>query len=156
MAQRNWSDETEKYFIEAGWTPDRKEWRAVDGWRARLAESGFGMFDTAYAVLAEFGGIQVSRSGPGVECSRGGVDINPDLADGEEERFATLAHLVGGAVFPLGEAYGGHAFIGIDEKGMVYLVGDALKLLGRDMYEAADAVLEGRLPKDLAEKGAVR
>jgi SUKH-3 immunity protein len=104
------------------------------------------MSSAAERTLEEFGGIQASRSGPGLDCARGAFVLDPELADGEEERFASFSNLVAGALFPIGEAYDGHAFLGIDEAGVVYLVGDSLHRLGENIYCALDAVLEGRLP----------
>jgi hypothetical protein len=108
----------------------------------------------AERALEEFGGLRASKSGPGEQCARGGFVIEPELAAGEQDRFAAFSAFVAGTLFPIGEAYDGHAFLGIDEEGAVYLVGDSLDLLGREIYSSLDAILEGRLPKRVAERGS--
>jgi hypothetical protein len=79
--------------------------------------------------------------------------IDPALAAGEEDRFAAFDDFVVGSLFPLGEAHGGHAFLGIDRAGTVYLVGDFLARLENDIYSSLDAILEGRRSTVLAERG---
>jgi hypothetical protein len=75
--------------------------------------------------------------------------LDPSLALGEDERFLAASRLVGAALFPLGEAYCGHAFLGIDSLGRVYVVDDGVGLLGLDVSAALDAIIEGRLPQHM-------
>jgi hypothetical protein len=49
-------------------------------------------------------------------------------------------------LFPLGEAVGGHAFLGMDERGRIFLVGHQVRLLGNDIYEGLENLLVGRRP----------
>jgi hypothetical protein len=111
------------------------------------------MMETAEAVLLEFGGIAVSKSGPGVRNARGGVVMDPMLADGEEDRFLAFSTFTSWPTFPLGEVYGGYAFLGVNREGVVFMIGDSLYKLGDDIYEALDVVLEGRRYPIIAEDG---
>lgn len=152
--RRAWAIATEAALSTAGWTPTRCEREVVREWRTALERpSGFRMSAAAERALEEFGGLRASSSGPGLQCARGGFVIDPELAEGEEDRFAAFSDFVVGTLFPIGEAYDGHAFLGIDESGAVYLVGDTLDRLGRDIYSSLDAILEGRLPTRVADRG---
>lgn len=148
-----WSDETESRLIAAGWMPGRRETQRVAEWRRMLEKpTGFRLSIAAEKALEEFGGLRVDCQGPGLECARGGFDLNPELASGEEDRFAELEEHAGGSLFPLGEAFDGQAFLAMDSIGRVYLVGDTIQLMGADMREALDSILVGRLPRDLSRK----
>ena len=144
-----WSDETEAQLTAAGWHLGRRETARVTEWRARL--SAFDMSVAAERALEEFGGIGVEAGGAGLECARCGFDLNPELADGEEDRFAALAPFAESDLFPLGEADNGHAFLAIDRTGRVYLVMDFIALMGNDIRAALDALLVGRASTILGE-----
>ena len=104
----------------------------------------------AEKALEEFGGIRVDCRGPGLECARGGFNVDPELASGEEDRFDAFRDPVGSDLFPLGEAYNGVVFLAIDGMGRVYLLGDRIQLAGTHIYGALDSILVGRLPRDIA------
>ncbi len=55
----------------------------------------------------------------------------------------------GGDLYPLGDAHNGHAFLAIDRVGRVYLVGDAIALMGDNVRAALDAIFIGRLAKKI-------
>lgn len=44
--------------------------------------------DAAGAFLAEFGGLDVQISGPGITCAKTPFNFDPDNLIGEEDRFA--------------------------------------------------------------------
>jgi hypothetical protein len=104
------------------------------------------MSAAAASALEEFGGLRVDVDGPGVECARGGFNLDPTLALGEEVRFSGRGDRDSPSLFPLGEAHDGHAFLGIDANGWVYVVGDQIALLRKGVRSALDALLQGRLP----------
>lgn len=143
-----WCDDTEMRLAAAGWHAGRRMTTLVSAWRSRL--SAFRMSEAAERALEEFGGIRVQSAGPGLECVRGSFDLNPELAFGEEDRFAGFAPLAEGDLFPLGEVDAGHAFLGIGPVGRVYLVGDNFALVGNNIRAALDAILVGRMPKWLS------
>ncbi|WP_438039232.1 SUKH-3 domain-containing protein [Sorangium sp. So ce128] len=151
-ASLEWSDESEAQLVAAGWYKGRQNTQRVAGWRKILeSPDGFQMSLAAERVLEEFGGLRVDCQGPGLECARGGFDLDPELVSGEEDRFDYFRDQVGGDLFPLGEAFNGQAFLAIDGSGRVYLLGDRVQLLGDNIYCALDSILMGRLPKELAE-----
>lgn len=151
---RAWSEETQNALLAAGWSPERRNPEIVSTWRIKLeSPQGFQMTEVAAKVLSEFGKLAASRAGPGRQCARGSFVIDPELCAGEEDRFAAFDSFVSGSLFPLGEADDGHAFLGIDHAGAVYLINDSLTRLGYDIYESLDALLEGRLPVDVAARG---
>lgn len=148
---KSWSEQTERELLAAGWYPGRRDAGRVAEWRNILENSkGFRMSPAAATALEEFGGIRVSAHGPGAECARGGFDLDPALAVGEEDRFDGFGKQYDLDLFPLGEAFDGHAFLGIDRLGRVYLVGDDIRVLGNSIEIALDAILDGRLPTRLA------
>lgn len=61
-------------------------------------------------------------SGSGITCAREPFEFDPELAVGEEDRFAELSELFGRRFFPLGETGQGEFFLAIDEEGVVYLL----------------------------------
>jgi hypothetical protein len=153
-SKKTWTRETESALSAAGWHSARCELDMVSKWRANLEQpSGFAMSGVAEVVLAEFGGLRVAAFGSGLQCARGDFAIDPDLAKGEEDRFAAFAPFVEGTLFPIGEAYHGQAFLGIDNSGAVYLVGDSLDRIGEDIYAALNSILEGILPTRVSVRG---
>lgn len=146
----DWSEESESRLKDAGWYKGRRNAQRVAEWRQSLeSPNGFRMSLAAEAALEEFGGLHVDCQGPGIECARGGFDLDPELASGEEDRFDRFRQQVGSDMFPLGEAFDGQAFLAIDGEGRVYLLGDRICLLGNNIRVALDAVLMGRLPMEI-------
>ena len=115
----------ESLLRRAGWYPGRRDQHAVAGWQAKLALDGFSMHAAAEAVLLEFGGLHVGDSGPGVECARADVRLDPTLAIGERDRLQEYFPQVHGrGLYPLGETDGGHCILAIAEDGEVFRVMD--------------------------------
>ncbi|MDI1447604.1 SUKH-3 domain-containing protein [Polyangium sp. 6x1] len=146
-----WSAQTEAQLMAAGWHKGRRDTGRVAQWRRKLEKpAGFRMSMAAERALEEFGGIRVDCQGPGLECARGGFDLDPELASGEEGRLGAFRDQVGSDLFPLGEAYSGEAFLAMDGIGRVYLLGDRIQLLGTNIHSALDSIVVGRLPKEIA------
>jgi len=140
-----WSRETEAVVARAGWHPGRSVADRVARWGSELAtEGGFELFPAASSALGEFGGLEFAASGAGVDFARGNVNIDPSLAIGEEDRFRELETRHGLKLFPLGEAYDGNLFLGIDPSGRVYLIDDELTLAGASIYRAIENLISGR------------
>ena len=151
LTSPEWSAQTETELVAAGWYRGRQDTARVAEWRRKLdTPGGFRMSSAAEQALEEFGGLRVERQGPGIECARGGFDLNPELAVGEEDRFGEFRHQVESDLFPLGEAFNGHAFLAIDHAGRVYLLGDRIQLVGTNIYSALDSILVGRAPREIA------
>uniref|UniRef100_A0AAU2A5X7 SUKH-3 domain-containing protein n=1 Tax=Streptomyces sp. NBC_00093 TaxID=2975649 RepID=A0AAU2A5X7_9ACTN len=117
----------------AGWLPDRQ----VDLAPWKTSMSDFRWHAAAEEFLQEFGGIRVDISGSGITCTRESFEFDPELAVGEEDRFAELSELFGRRFFPLGETGQGEFFLAIDEEGVVYLLASRVLRVG-----AGDSALE--------------
>ncbi|MEU4218227.1 SUKH-3 domain-containing protein [Actinoplanes sp. NPDC026623] len=117
--------DVEGVLRQAGWRPDRR----VDLAQWKMMLSDFTWHGAAEEFLGEFGGIQVDISGPGITCAREPFRFDPELAVGEEDRFAELSERFDRNFFPLGEVGQGEFFLAIDEAGVIYLLAAwALKL----------------------------
>ncbi|WP_439675168.1 SUKH-3 domain-containing protein [Embleya sp. MST-111070] len=112
------SPEVESVLRQAGWVPGRRV--DLDPWKASIPN--FAWHVAAEDFLREFGGIRVEHGGPGVTRAREPFEFDPELAVGEEDRFAELSESYGRKFFPLGEIGLGEFFLAIDEEGIVYLV----------------------------------
>jgi hypothetical protein len=148
----DWSETTEILMRAAGWFPGRSEASQVARWRHDLTARGrFQMPLIAERVLEEFGGVHVNADGPGLECARGGFCLDPTLARGEEDRFDGFGTWEGSALFPLGEIYDSYFFLGIAADGSVYIVGDSIRRLARNIRMALDSILLGRGTEEAAD-----
>jgi hypothetical protein len=114
------STEVRRVLLAAGWQPGRRVDTA--GWRTQLEAAGFAMHDAAERFLAEFGGLTIDLSGPGLSMARQPFELDPLLCLGEDDRFAEWGEVIGRSLFPLGELDKGRFFLGIDETGEVYLI----------------------------------
>ncbi|MFD9162150.1 SUKH-3 domain-containing protein [Streptomyces sp. NPDC059558] len=138
-----WSAEVETVLRGAGWYPGRN----VDttGWRERLEVDGFRIHSAAEDFLREFGGLTVVGGGSGITRAREPFELDPLLALGEGDRFGEWGEEIGHHLFPLGELDHGQAFIGLDERGELYVVVNWLARFGR-MPEAMENLVLGVMP----------
>jgi hypothetical protein len=135
-------------LLTAGWRPGRSEVARVEAWRQRLdTPEGFTMFPAARDALAEFGGLKVDMTGPGIDFARGSFDLDPTLALCEEELFRDYEKEPKSRLYPLGEAYGGPMYLAISESGSVFaidLIANEMRRIGRSMVEAMEGIVLGR------------
>jgi hypothetical protein len=132
MTEDAWSPEVDAHARAAGWYPGRRV--DFDGWAQELAKDNVRPHPAAAEFLAEFGGLHIPKKGPA------GIDFAPV----EVEFDPTLVGPVGDDLYPLGEAGGGHASIGIDESGVVYLLfGGQRRRVGVGRRAVAN-LIEGR------------
>jgi hypothetical protein len=96
------------------------------------------MHEAAEEFLSEFGGLVFDISGPGISCVREPFELDPLLAEGEEDRFADWSEVLGKSLYPIGEGDQGRYFLAIDGIGAIYLVADWVAAFG-----PADKALEG-------------
>jgi hypothetical protein len=122
------SEETERVLRSAGWQPQRRVDTAP--WRPQLESCGFHMHEAAENFLSEFGGLVVDVSGPGISRARVPFELDPVLADGEDDRFSEWSEDIGSSLFPIGELDHGRFFLGLDEVGYIYLVADWIARFG--------------------------
>ncbi|MFJ5230863.1 SUKH-3 domain-containing protein [Kitasatospora sp. NPDC088391] len=113
--------EVDRTLAAAGWHPGRQV--PVRRWRELLEASGhLRMHAAAARFLAEFGGLEVGHGGPGVNVARTAFHLDPELAVGEEERFADWSERLGRDLFPIGELDHGRFFLAVDATGEICLV----------------------------------
>jgi hypothetical protein len=101
--------------------------------------------------LAEFGGLTVDISGPGVNRAREPFELDPLLCSGEEDRFLEWGDEVGRSLFPVGVLDTGRYFLGIDEEGEIYLLETWLASFGR-MPQAMENLISGVRPTVISEE----
>ncbi|MET9129620.1 SUKH-3 domain-containing protein [Streptomyces antibioticus] len=118
--------EVERVLRLSGWSPGRQT--DIGVWKEPL--SGFTWHPAAERFLAEFGGVSVDVSGPGVDVAREPFVIDPELAVGEEEAFQELSERFGRRFFPVGETGQGEFFLALDEDGVLYLLAARVFRLG--------------------------
>src|SRR5262245_50919931 len=106
--------EVVQLLSRAGWFEGRRvPDRQLAAWEAEVATTVYPMFALARSALREFGGLTVGESAPGVHHARAALRFEPMLGDDVDQ----LAHVVGGQIYPLGDADGGHGVIGMDAAG---------------------------------------
>ncbi|MGW7456865.1 SUKH-3 domain-containing protein [Streptomyces sp. NPDC054797] len=110
--------------------------RAADGFRMHAAAEGF---------LREFGGLTVAGGGPGITRAREAFSPHPLHALGEDDRFGEWGEETSRCLFPVGELSHGHAFLGLDEQGELYVLTSWLARFGR-MPEAMENLALGVMP----------
>ncbi|MFF8266629.1 SUKH-3 domain-containing protein [Streptomyces sp. NPDC016562] len=138
-----WSAEAETVLRGAGWYPGRSVDTTV--WREQLEADGFRVHAAAEGFLREFGGLTVAGGGPGITRAREAFSLHPLHALGEDDRFGEWGEEISRCLFPVGELDHGHAFLGLDEQGELYVVDNWLARFGR-MPEAMENLVLGVMP----------
>ncbi|MEU5334215.1 SUKH-3 domain-containing protein [Streptomyces asoensis] len=146
----SWSPRVEAVLKASGWTPGRRV--DTSRWRSLFESVGLSMHDAAQAFLQEFGGLTVNVSGPGISCARTPFELDPELAWGEEDRFAQWGEAIGRRLYPLGELDHGRFFLGIDEAGVVHLVETWVAGFG-PMPDAMENLVLGVAPRRIDDGG---
>ncbi|MER7756714.1 SUKH-3 domain-containing protein [Kitasatospora sp. NPDC097643] len=135
----------EETLRAAGWRPGRRV--PVQPWRELLEASGLvRMHEAAELFLSEFGGLDVRISGPGINVAKARFHFDPELALGEEDRFADWSATLGRDIFPIGELDEGRFFLGIDEDGEIHLVETWVATFG-PVQEALERLTLGIAPR---------
>ncbi|WP_326681566.1 SUKH-3 domain-containing protein [Streptomyces sp. NBC_01237] len=137
------SEEVNRVLREAGWTPDRQI--NAEPWLAAFESEGLQRNPVVSAFLAEFGGLAVHISGPGISRAREPFEFNPMLCLGEEDRFLEWGEEIKKSIFPVGVHDEGRFFLGIDECGELYLIETWVASFGR-MPEAMGNLILGVQP----------
>jgi hypothetical protein len=147
------SNTVELTLRDAGWFPGRNMGNQVGEWTRELSSDGFEIFPEAEKVLLEFGGLNVTQDAPGVNCAREPFQVAPILAAGEADRFEEFAEYLKTQLYPLGEACGGHGFLAIGKSGKVFLLMDDIRLLGQNIEEALEKLIQGIQSEELPWPG---
>ncbi|MFJ8045450.1 SUKH-3 domain-containing protein [Kitasatospora sp. NPDC096147] len=128
----------------SGWRPGRRV--DTSRWRSAFEAVGLGMHDAADAFLGEFGGLTVDIGGPGVNRARTPFELDPELAWGEEDRFAEWSEVIGRHLYPIGELDHGRFFLGIDDLGVIWLVANWIAEFG-PAPQAVESLVLGIAPR---------
>lgn len=112
--------EVDRVLREAGWTPGRQV--NAEPWLASFEAEGLQRHPVVSSFLAEFGGLAVNISGPGISRAREPFEFDPMLCLGEGDRFLEWSEGINKSIFPVGVHDEGRFFLGIDERGELYLV----------------------------------
>jgi hypothetical protein len=131
--------EVERVLREAGWSSDRQV--DADPWLTAFEAEGLQRHEAVSSFLAEFGGIAVNISGPGISRAREPFEFDPMLCLGEGDRFLEWGEEIERSIFPVGVHDGGRFFLGIDELGELYLVETWLASFGRMPEGMANLIL---------------
>lgn len=142
------SPESRTVLRDAGWHVGRQV--DTSSWVAALEAAGVVAHDAARAFLAEFGGLAVDISGPGVNRAREPFELDPLLCSGEEDRFLEWGEEIGKSLFPIGVLDMGRYFLGIDEQSEIYLIETWVASFGR-MPQAMDNMISGVRPTVISE-----
>lgn len=138
-----WSVEVERVLRDAGWYPGRDT--DPTPWREPLEADGIHIHPAADNFLREFAGLTVDHGGPGITRAREPFELDPLLALGEADRFGEWSEEICRHLYPLGDLDHGHAFLGLDEQGELYVVANWLARFGR-LPEAMENLILGVMP----------
>lgn len=141
--------QTEQVLRRAGWYPGRQVPDIVTSWKREVMLSEFHMFPSAERVLLEFGGLNVDQRGVGETCAREPFEVDPTLAAYEGDRFSELSPLVSTKLYPLGEAFSGNYYWAIGEDDQLFVLMDDIQLLGKNIDEAFENLILGRMPQKI-------
>ena len=134
-----WSTEAEQSLRAAGWYPGRRVDTTL--WRARFEPVGLFMHRAAQRFLGEFGGLAFHIGGPGITRAQEPFELDPMSCEGEEDRFEGWGDHIDRSLFPLGVLDHGRFFLGIDEKGFLYVVADFLMRFSPDVSGMEELLL---------------
>ncbi|MEU7527249.1 SUKH-3 domain-containing protein [Saccharothrix sp. NPDC042600] len=138
-----WSKRAETLLREAGWFPGREV--DITRWEDLVTDEGFPLHAEARRFLREFGGlvVEVDDDSEGVDRAPASFDLDPDLCSGQREWFERLGRRAGATLFPVGDVEGGHAHLGVDERGGVHMLFlDEVHFLGK-RGEALGNLIDG-------------
>ncbi|MEU1871962.1 SUKH-3 domain-containing protein [Streptomyces sp. NPDC019793] len=138
-----WSPETERVLRLAGWYPGRTV--SVESWEREMqeADDGYVMHDAVRRFLAEFGGLEVSQRGPGVNAARSPFRIDPSSAKWDFEIIDALSEDAEVYLYPVGELSQGNSYLVMAESGAFYLGMDDVELLADTADAALDKLVRG-------------
>ncbi|WP_179816284.1 SUKH-3 domain-containing protein [Allostreptomyces psammosilenae] len=162
-------EEAATALLDAGWLPGRRNMHQAEHWADRLAAhtsaDGYrhSLFAAAVEAWAEYGGVHVTLTGPGIEVARTPFVIDPLLGLHLPRTLTDLGRALGTQLAPLGaelvpDAGTGpdavRAHLAIDASGAVHSLdhtGDWF--LGDTTHQALAALICGTRPHRLPTSG---
>lgn len=137
----------------AGWQPGRWDIKQAETWADTLREhtSPAGhrhtVFPAAVEAWAEFGGLNITPTGPGRQIAPAGLHVDPLHGLHHARTLADLGRALGTELSPLGQETDNTALLAIDAEGRVYTIdhtGDWY--LGPDIDHALSTLITGIHP----------
>ncbi|WP_193317930.1 MULTISPECIES: SUKH-3 domain-containing protein [Streptomyces] len=141
-ASQRWSESTDRTLRAAGWFPGRRVETAM--WESVLEErGGFTIHPAARVFLREFGGLEVRERGPGISAIRADFQIDPRMAEWDEEIFDVLSEEASTSLYPLGMAGRRNLYLGMAADGRVFLGMDEAWEFADSGDRALEKLVEG-------------
>jgi hypothetical protein len=148
--------EVASVLTKAGWHPGRRQLARAEQWADTLSghfsDEGHrhSVFPAAIEAWAEFGGLEVTLEGAGVEQARTAFTINPLLGLHQPRTLADLGRCLELPLAPLGEERNGQALLVIDALGRVHSLDHSGEwFLGQTVDQALSLLITGRTPERL-------
>lgn len=136
---------TRRVLLASGWRELGNNLAIVSSWEAELRRSDqLEMFSPARVALLRYGGVEVDARGPGENLAREPFRLIPTLLAYEGDRLKEASGELGTALYPLGEAGGGHYFLVIGLDSRVYGLMHGHWVIGHDIEEALNNLVLGR------------
>ena len=137
-----WSEETDRELRQAGWYPGRSVPTA--DWERLLSErGGFTIHSAARRFLSEFGGLEVPHRGAGITMSRADFQLDPTVAEWDDEIIDYLSEIAGAHLYPVGASERKNNYLCLAPDGAFYLGMDQIHLLAATADEALDKMVRG-------------
>ncbi len=147
MPMENLPEQILNTLEAAGWCQGRCAESLVAKWRQNLYhEDGYTLLPSGRELLLSLGGLAIQQSGPGETCAVSSFVFDPELALGEEDRFAYFADQIGKELCPIGSCENGQLLLAISADGFIYALMDDIFLLGTNFSEALSSLILGRQP----------
>ncbi|MEM1096329.1 MAG: SUKH-3 domain-containing protein [Bacteroidota bacterium] len=135
-----YSKKVASLIAKSGWY----EARVSKGWLQSILEIKFSVPSShACNFIREFHGLTIEPATLGVDFHPGNIQIDPQLAFGEDDRFAYFSKKVNDDIFPVGEAFGGHQFVGIGSAGYFYVFMDDYIVTKKNENDLFEHILLG-------------
>lgn len=136
-------EDIDEIIKHQGWFPGRR----YEGPKHR--PDGYAIFPAAEAILEEFEGLKLGTTGPGVDCARSDIEMDPFYGDGMAEVIHENNNQLGRRMryYPLAGVHKGHMVMFVDDDGAIYLYFDSLEFYASNFKEAIINLMRGVLPK---------
>ena len=133
---------------KCGWYPGRNVSQSIN------LPPEFELFPDAQRILGEFCYLKCGEKGPGEECAKSTIELDPMLAYGEYDRFEKFEKILNRKLYPLGEAENRYYFLAVDDTGRIFLVMDDLLFVDISFDKALNRFFRGLKKKIVDSDGS--
>ena len=133
------SDAVERLLRQAGWYEGRRV--DLSPWESQETP-----FPAAREVLAEFGGLVIGETGPGIDLAKSDVDLRfmRPSPSSDPNPYESFEREIGERLYWLGMVHRENAELVIGESGRVYDVFDELLFIAPTFSAALESLLLGK------------